>query len=155
MRALRGVERDAARAGAGAGEGGEVEERKGHGESGNTGNEETIVQARGGRLIIDARPLVQDWKNEVWARDIVIDRIVIYEMGAKKVYADDDETNDREGNVDKAGDEGAFPAGGRKERDVVGKIERDTRGEPRGGRRVIDQIYTEVASVPIIPHVQA
>ncbi|KAG8530900.1 uncharacterized protein KY384_004257 [Bacidia gigantensis] len=77
-----------------------------------------------GRLTIDARRICEEWKAVMWAEDVRVDRVGLYEMGAEKVY----ESCER--NV--------------REDDKEGGI-----GETKGKGRVVDEVYKEVAAATI------
>ncbi|KAH8599139.1 kinase A anchor protein [Bisporella sp. PMI_857] len=44
-----------------------------------------------GKVTFDARGLLEMYKDTVWARDIPVDKLVIYKMGAKKVHGEEGE----------------------------------------------------------------
>ena len=83
-------------------------------------------EAKSQRVKIDARGLVKKYENMVWAKDVVLDRLTICEMGAKKVYENEEGME--------SGVQIRFP--GRK------KVEVDE-------RKVVDEVYREVAGVDI------
>ena len=96
--------------------------------------EEQKVAKKPQRVKIDATDIVKEYGDRVWASDISLDRLVIYEMGAKKVYAGDTAPSFK-----------VHYQGRRTGRDQ----QEDDDAINVDDREVVDEIYKEVAGVDI------
>lgn len=52
------------------------------------------------RLTIDAREILEDWEEFVWVKDVRLESVALYKMGARKVEGSEDEEYFVEGSVE-------------------------------------------------------
>ena len=78
---------------------------------------------------LDAKELVEEWKDCVWVDRMEVNRIAVCEMGMRQVYEDEEEIGAEGGQ---------------------GEEDKEKEGKKKAKERVVDEIYHEIAGVNIM-----
>ena len=80
---------------------------------------------------------MQMFRDEVWMRDVRVEKVAICEMGAVDVLGEEGEEEEPGGGIEEGG----------------GRYDHDGRGEKKNEgaktRKVVDQVYKEIASIAL------